>query len=414
MSKPYETIDNISSQPFQAFVDIYIHDLKLKNIPPKYLKTFEIEEMLIDGVGSSTFTLELVDEYWDELEYNLNQNMSDNETAISFRYGHVNGRQSIMYHGFVSQYSIEFNSYGITLVVIGSSVSNEAMLSTSSGKFSSKDPTDVVRQLIEKQGWTIGRIDPAVQILNDDGSLKEFTMINDKVLPYISKEIAPYCIRASDGKGGYQFYLDESTNPATAHFHPIDIANTTDDLDSSLDRTYVYQKGINGPVLDWRYDNKGSSSGAYVGNMSIAGEIESTTINPITKEVTTINKDVRDVDVAEGEYTNTTTLNTAIVDLSGYNKQEVSSHIDYKIKADREPYTATLTIVGDPTIDLNTKIRMIVITPKGDLHHSSGRYTVTKVLHRINSGIMTTVITMMRLCDIEGGVDLVRYKKLYK
>lgn len=399
--RPYETVDLLDAQPLKSFLEIYIGDHKLPDIPPDYLQSFEIERV---SEGASKFTLILFDQYWDELESQLHQGWDN----ISFRYGHVTGRQSRMFQAMVTDYNLEFSAVGASLAVNGTTTGIKQNLQKVTTLLDGETPDAVFISLCEQVGWQVGRVDRALAIkdtsdlYSDVPVSKSWGLVNENPGKYIMREIAPRAIRQSDGKGGYQFYLDDSTKPPTANFHPIDINPNTD-------RTYIYQRGVNTNVISFAPDFKGVFGAAGSGNATI---VRSNVVDPVTKEESVVeysidtnpNKDL------SGEYTHVPQdLNDMNIDSSGMSKEEVSAMVNYSWTQNfQTSYEATLEIVGDPTLEVTQTIRVVVLTSKNTLHHTSGVYMIKGIKDSIEGGIMKSELQLIRNGDLDEGIEIIR------
>jgi hypothetical protein len=59
-------------------------------------------------------------------------------------------------------------------------------------------------------------------------------------------------------------------------------------------------------------------------------------------------------------------------------------------------YEATMTIIGDPGIEVLSPVRVLVFTPNNVLHYTSGIYLVKEVTDSIDSGGFTSTLTLFR------------------
>jgi hypothetical protein len=402
--KPYETLGVLDSQPFMASVDIYIGNHAFTKIPPNYLISFECERL---SEGASKFQFVLLDRFWDEIEETLHLGFQN----ITFRYGHVTGRQSRMWIGLLTDYSLEFVSSGVKLTANGATSSIRQNLHKMTLQVEGT-PDKVVKELCAKAGWQLGRIDECFEIL-DHSSLdseeprqKSWSILDANPARYIVEEVSPRAVRKLDGKGGYQFYIDDSTSPPTANFHPIDI-------NPSADRTYVYHKGINTNVISFLPEFKGIFGGAGGGS---ATSIESNVVDPVSKEEQVVKFDINTnpdgVDTT-GEFTHTPSdTSTVRVDATGMVHDEVSKVANYRwTQSFMQSYEASMEIVGDPTLEVTQTIRVIVMTDQGQLHHSSGIYMIKSIKDVVESGVMRTQLQLIRNGDLSAGVEIIKYSK---
>lgn len=402
LGKPYETLAVLDAQPFQAFVDLYIGNWAFTKIPPQYLQVFTCERL---SEGANRFNFTIFDKFWDEVEEVLHLGFNN----ITFRYGHVTGRQSRMFIGMVTDYNLEFNTSGVSLIVNGTTTAIRQNIHKLTARIEGETPDQAVINLCTKMGWKIGRVDPALPIqdhsslFKEERSNKQFNLIEENPVRYIQQEIAPLAVRQSDGKGGYQFYLDDSTSPPTAHFHPIDINPNTD-------RTYIYHKGINTNVISFIPQFKGIFGGAGEGN---ATKVQATIQDPVTKTEEELFYDISSNPNLElsGEFTHTPQdLSVIRLDSAGRVRDEMSSIVNYRWNQNfAQSYEATMEIVGDPTLEVTQTIRVIVLTDQGTLHHTSGVYMIKGIKDIIQSGVMRTQLQLVRNADLGVGVEIIKY-----
>lgn len=383
--KEYETVHNIDIQPFLATVNIWIGSHLIPNIPPQYLLGFEYQE-LADSSGPSTgyCTMTLFDKYGDEFEETLIRNQSD---QVIVQFGHVTGRQSRILHFLAETYNVDRRPAGSILTVRMIPQSAESNLQDLT-LYGGQSPSDAVRTICEAKGWQIGRIDNSYQLPGSDGQVKEFTLVNRNALEYINKEIAPRAMSTTDGRGGFQFYLQKNPDGTeTANFHPIDI-------DTKALRTYVYQKGKNSPVLSFGFSNTFNIN-------SLAG----------VSYVSTIAADGIDLDSKE-EYNHSVStgdnLSKQQLRTDGMTYEEAKNTVNYRFIAGEYSgqFKANMTLVGDPTLQTLQQIRVIILNEDNSLYHASGVYEIRGVSHNISGGVLVTVLELLSIERITTALEL--------
>lgn len=403
----YETIANLGTQPFNSFIDLWIGDTKVSKIPPNYMMSCDVTTYT-NGVDSTDLAslsgnVVLFDKYCDEVEYLINVNGGKN---CKLRFGDSLGRQSTLFNIILESYSITLKSSGniLTLSFIAAGGADEAsVLSISAGS----SPSDAVKIIANKVGWKIGRIDDAVQLTGAGGESVTFNLLNDNPKEYIMYKVAPRAVRASDGKGGYQFYLDSSTTPPTVNFHPLDLT------EKGL-RTYVYQKGKNSPILDFTM----SATIHPAAESSVVTEYKAAGVDPLTKESFSLSIPYSDT-VLSTSGTNKTVLDDgtrqASVNTSGLSKSEVEAAVSYRFTSDSSLGSkGTLTIIGDPSIGVTDCIRMIFLNNDNTMHHMSGIYLVLGVNHHISRGTMTTTLSIEKTGSISDASVTLKSAKVSK
>lgn len=399
----YETLPILDSQPYYAFVDLIFGGHQLPSVPSNYLQNLTVQD--IGSGDGATISMVLLDKYGDEIEELLYKSSSEDNYV---RFGHVTGRQSKLLKFKLLTYAINFEPQGTILTISGISNGAYQNLSTDNIFSAGSSPSEAVKSICDKLGYQYDdtTIQPSNQIKLSDGTVREFNLIRDNLIDYIHKEIAPYAVRSSDGVGGYQFYIDQETDPPTAYFHPVEISD-------NVIRTYVYQKGLNTNVISFEVSADFVISGE--GATGITSVLEANVLDPLTKEESIATSDINDVKInVNGEYSHIeSNQSTELFNSIGKSYGEAVSNINYRMVLSQKTFDADLTIVGDPTIKINNEIRIIILTKKNTLHHCSGLYLVKGVSHSISSGIMITTLNVTKLKDADG-VELKSYKSLYK
>lgn len=395
-------VSEVTPQPVHAFLKIWVGDTILSTDParPQFLQGFDFTRL--EEYGSRA-TLTIFDDNWEEIEYAFAMN-NDN---ISIQFGFVDGVQSPRYKMRLLNYNISFAFTGVYLTINAISEGTIDNLESQSITTNTYNPTEAVKQICEYNGWNIGVMDESDDVQADN----PYNMTNDNPITYIRDVIIPDT--QSDGEI-FVFYLDDSTDPPTAHFRKKTYGMNGEEGDY---KTYVNQKGYDSVVLSMSFDTKGVFGGTS--NLTRIGSTGGTafTIDPTTKETSVATENTQSVITdTTGEY-QSTNPNQSITqfDSSGYTPQQVSHRLYYYIKnATSDMYEAQITIVGDPTVRMLDTIRIINVTDAGYLHHTSGLYMVKGISDSISGGKLTTTLKLQRTGDIEIGLELLNYRSLLK
>lgn len=389
-------------QPLHAFVRVWVADhlLASKNSGettrfPEYIQSFEFNRVGTAG----TYTLVMFDKNWSELEETFNAGA----LHIKIQFGYVTGKQSPVYEGIASDYTVKYTQSGVVIGVNGvlnSVCQNNELITLNTG---SNNPTSAVKSICNKVGYKIGNMDETkdVSLPNSD----YFSLIKDHPVSYINLYIAPYAVRAADGMSGFRFILDHSTSPATAHFIPLC-------AQEACEKTYVCEKGINSSVISFDVQAKGVFGAA--GNSATATRIQVETIDPVTGEVTSSETTTTDQVVTTGQFTLTMDTRTEVATSEGQSADMAISAANFSVSLKNAiPYEGTLTILGDPAIDIGETIRILVPADEANLHLSSGLYLVTGVMDSVSSGKYITTLSVVRT-GTEDGIQILNYKRLVK
>lgn len=393
-----EILPYADKQPYHAFVNLYAGDVSLSPIPPQYMQSFTVIKKA-DNAG--TFKFAVFDRAWEEVENLLQENYSN----ISFQYGHVTGRQSLVYTGMVTKYSLDFQSCGVVLSAEGAYESARGNFSLMSIDTGSNKPSEAFVQIAAEMGWQLGRVDETNAI--ELPSTETYKLLKEHPMKYIVSQLIPQATRASDGKSGYRFILDDSTTPPTASFYPPE-------FEADEYKTYVYQKGVNSSLVNFRLTSEGVFGGG--GFYKVATQFKSVTIDPLFKSKKENTRHINDYAETTGEYSLTHyAQSVGIVDSGGSTVSQANAILNYEVE-NSFPYNAQATIVGDPSIKLTEPIRILIIKDNGMLHNASGIYTVMGITDTIYDGTYLTNLQLTKtgVDSDASGMELINYRNLIK
>lgn len=404
MEKLYsQRVADITKQPVFANFVVIVGDKILTTNPPRpnIFQSFEFNKL--ENAGSSaTFTI--FDDNWDEIEELLAKYY--NQVYIQYGYPGNPEKTSPVYRMMLADYSISFNSTGSFLVVNALSLGVVDNLDKISLTTSTKNPTEAAKTICRSVGWLVLEENFDASLDVDLANEESYNLNNENPATYILDVLIPAA--AANGETFY-FYLDDTQDPHVAYFKKR-VYNQSEAIN-----TYVYQKGYDSVVIDLTFVIKGIFGGTS--NFLTVTGLTSEVIDPITKEVHHLSEDLDSVRTSvTGEYSHTKSGQSVVnVGSSGMSRDQVSAILKYRIKnASDRIYEATMTIVGDPTINLLDTLRIINVTDSGNLHHTSGLYMVTGITTSITGGNMTTILKLVRNGDIQNGVELMNYKHLIK
>lgn len=384
------------SQPMTAYVKIYIGDKDMSPLP-NMIQSFEITRL--KGIGD-TATFTVFDDTWIEIEKDFAANWNN----IFLEYGYANSEKLVSnrYTMQLTNYNLSFNSSGTLLTTSAISKSATSSLQPTNISTGTKNPTEAVKAICRAMGWTV--LDSNFDASNDvsDRSM-DYAVINESAIEYILNTIT---VEASASGEIFEFYLDTNN---IAYFKK-DVIDTDADV-----RTYIYMKGYDSDVLDLTFDIKGVFGGTS--RFLTSSGHKTSVFDMNTKEEISIEENIETVATqATGEYSHLDpNQSITSVDSAGYSPTQSRNKLYYSVKkAFTSQYEATLTIVGDPTIQLLEHIRIINVTDDGYLHHTSGIYQILGIIDSIENGEMKSVLKLHRSGDINEGVTIISPKALIK
>lgn len=399
-----QRVSGLADQPIHAFVNIYVGDeMKLLSTdPPKpnIVQSFEITR--VENEATETL-ITLFDDNWEELEEILSKNFD----RIYVQYGYPNtSMKSKLYKLTLTGYSLEFIDTGTIIHVTASVGTATDNLSPMSIPLDTYNPTEAVKKICESLGYIVKdeNFDESKDIQADN----PFNLVEDLPISYITHVIIPQA--SQEGEELFSFDVD-SDNVAYFKRQNSLINSSTENY-----RTYIYGKGYDSSVLSIEFDIRGTYGG--VGQTEVVTGFKSSVIGTDNKEEYNydINKS-KALTYATGNVTHTkSTQSVVVTDNAGYTQRQASNKLYYYMKdMVNGAYECTMKIVGDPTIELADWIRIINVTDKGSLHHTSGLYMVLEVTDSIENGDMITALKLMRDATYNiDGVEILNPKYLVK
>lgn len=401
-----QRVSGVTEQPIHAFINIYVGDnrLLLATSParPNIIQSFEYTKL--DGAGE-TAIFTVYDPNWEEIEAALSANFDN----IYIQYGYYGtGFKSKLVKHRLLNYNLTFEASGpiISVTTVTEGVVDNLVPRTI--ELDTNNPTEAVKKICKALGYTVldENFDPSTDVLADN----PFNLLAEYPIKYIQEVIVPQA--AGEGEEIFRFTLDPDN---VAHFKRVTYHTTnTDTL-----RTYIYGKGYDSSVIDFSVDIKAIFGGA--GDFNVATEYRTSAFGTKDKHFMAKSLDSSStMTEATGDITHTSKdQSQLIVDSAGYTPTQMSNKLYYLMKSSiHDAYEATLTIVGDPTIDHihERYVRVINMTNKGFLHHTSGVYWIKGVTDSIQGGEMTTSLKLVRNAtagDIDG-VEIINPKYFIK
>jgi len=264
---------------------------------------------------------------------------------------------------------------------------------------SSINPSRVAKQLIEKAGWKVGKIDPSETV--ETG--QDVILPNVNVLEFL-ETLAGYAERP-DGQTGFQVAVEDRVDDdgiaiPKVHFRVPGYA--TDDEDA-IQGEFNYWRGLpqrNGKVnLLLRFRPKFNAA-LSDHNMAMGNEVDSVSYQDSDSNEMTID----DVDGVTGAAPRAPKNNAYAPEVSM--TQDEARKLA-KNTNDMGVYTAEMEIIGFPHIKLLEPIKVNVIPPEGGgaVHHTSGAYTITNATDSIQGGRYTISLSGLKWTEALSGYN---------
>lgn len=399
-----QRVSGVTPQPVHAFINIWLGPpgeggklLATDPAKPNIIQSFEYHRQEPDGASGESALFVVFDDNWEDIELALSKHWDD----IYIQYGYYGtGMKSKIVHHILQDYSISFEATGTILSV--STITDGIYLNlkqiTIAEDRATRNPTGAVKMICED----IGLIVEDENFEQSKSVSEPFVINNENPITYIQQQIIP--LASETNEEVFTFRVD---NENKAYFK----RQKFDDTRTDTLRTYIFQKGYDSSVIDFTADVKGVFGGS--GSLHLATGYHASVFDPDTKEENTAYVDKSTAvenSEAEGNHLHThPDQSVQVASVAGLKPEEAAKTLYYRVKARyADSYGATLTIVGDPTIDYITPgeryIRVINMTDRGHLHHTSGVYFIQEIIDSIDGGRMTTTLKLSRYAtgDMEG------------
>lgn len=250
--------------------------------------------------------------------------------------------------------------------------------------------------------------------------LKSFYRINMSGAQFIRQVLAPYCKSKSTGQSAYRLWFSDETSPdgtpgVKLYFKPDQYTNLdnpiSDELLPNIDKTYqfTFGSGPDSSVVEFNPNFNGmvtSVTGGY--------EVDATTTDAITNDVMRVRygKNSDEKRPTTGDATYDGMQGIVRIGDSSYSIEDIqnrAANLWYNMAT--YGYTADMTVLGDPMIDVQSLCSVTVLTPKGLPHHSSGVYLIHHVTDNITGGTYESSLSLVRNAieiglDEAGGIDI--------
>lgn len=415
-------MDNLYKiQPLYAFVELKIGETVVSSFDDKEPDTvmdltFERVTGSEYGSAGSKFTITLYDDNALEIEELVSSSLNASEDVnLTVNYGWAKNSSARIsessLQGVITQYELSFEGISSVLSIAGtiSSIA-EARGSVESKEYDAKDyggkPSNVVTAICDEEGWEVGYIEETEPCADDNGNPKSFSRNNINAGKFI-KSLCEESVSAESGSAGYIYFHDED-----GKIYFVSEDNTVYTEVKANKKIYEYDAEMN--VTYEVSENKGS-----VGDVEISGKYEfysgrpDNTVISFTPEfrgkcvTNTVPGKALTIDPVKNEMIACSIDGKYIGDDKKANRVMGVSSSSFKnlekcaksmwSKYGKWPYTATMEIIGDPTVKIHSNIYVAVYTKYGFLHHTSGIYSIKGAEDNISGGTFITTLNLIKL-----------------
>lgn len=264
------------------------------------------------------------------------------------------------------------------------------------------------------------RVLEAANIVEGEGeeSWKTFYRFNMTSPAFISQCLTPYARSSATGQAGYRLWFKDSSpvegKNTTVYFKPDSYINVADrSLLEGLDKHYEFEwgTGVNSSVKSFNPNFAG-----IVAAVSGGGEVEASVLEALKNEIitTTYNKMTDEERPSTGDTVEEGEEDTGLTIISDSSHsldelENIAASMWYNMRS--IGYTAELVVLGDPELQVQSIVSVLVLNKNGLPHHSSGVYLVTRIVDDITAGTFETTLSLTRnaidmAANESGGIDI--------
>lgn len=411
--------------PYVSYVKLSIGEFEFSPIPPEYLLEFSYERLIDSNQGTGNkFSFKLFDKSAMDLEYYIAQGLDE----VVFQYGVYGGKESKKFKGKITAYDTDFTTSGSILSIEGISTGLGSFGDPKSESYEGGKPSDIVRKIAKEEDWDIGSIEDTEIVYEDDSKKtpKKFIRTNKDAMTFITSDLVPVSKSNKHKDSNYVCYFEDVYDEKSEEFNSKVFfvsqgwkddqkkAKENDEsgvLDDGGIIIYEFEIGT-GPesdVLDFNPQYNGLLTAILGSN-----EVDVITVNALSNEMFNVKitnsdeekakkdseKKKADEKTADKDGKVTESKSKRIIPIPQTSLDEarkIAASMWYKQA--NQSYKASMTILGDPTIE-PLKFASVLNIPVNDTglpHHSSGVYVIVKVIDTITeNGIFTSELELVR------------------
>ena len=398
------------SNPHYARVKIKIGEKDIGSLPSEHILSFSMTRAVASSDSGHSLDFSLFDQTAIDVEYYLSQGYKN----ITFQFGYDgfpsdagSDMWSHNYMCWVSSYSIDFSAAGAILSVQAVSGSyaaaqegNEEQVTDLNEYDENGQPTnkytrvsDYLVDLCAEMGWEADIVPSEVGEFGANGEFMTGNYTKATMDSFVYNEILPL-MRSEDGQSGYHIWFETKVEGDTTitvlHAEPYSSGQIMYDFE------FKYGNGAKG--------NSVLSFSPQFNSLAVLQQgfanMQASSVDPNTNEMNT-------AESSSDSHPEQFTMGGVVVDKNVIARRMVgcSSLSEYQLKAYLDNlwynvsdagYTASMEILGDPSIEPNKLLSILVTNKFGVPHHSSGTYWIKSVTDEISGGSYTTSLELVR------------------
>lgn len=389
---------NYTPQPASWWLKLLIGSTSITTIPPQYISSFTQTRTIMDMGNTFEFTVSYEGSLTD-IEYLIAQEgfggNSKNLSNVYFQYGIQGGASTGVFEGVITGYEVEFSGGITTLTVSGTTSAYVPNLKSYTKAYYGKTIDQIVVEIAKDNGLKVGLIEPCLPIYSHVDELtgnlthKYFVQHNISPIKFIAEELCPYAVSALTGASGYVVYLTDKNR--TLNFCTPQYKSQP----SSLARYYFYA-GNQSNIISWnpqifsalQLAPQGGSVVMNAGMDTLSNEFHVYFSSNTTSPSRPVVGDKRYI----ADNVALTILNTSsAMEAELKAKAQSLNHLNMSLDM-----MATMEIPGDPNLEPNTTVDILINNPDGTPHYTTGTYLVAEIVDRLDSGGWTSQVTLIK------------------
>lgn len=312
----------------------------------------------------------------------LDRSVEDHKIEFEYGYSEIEERRTPRYLGVVTKVTPRFDITGETLTLEGKAWTEYKSIMSNDQKTYYDTPSEAVRQIAAEEGWTImaivGTKKPEPDGYSPDNT--RWSIVREPSLSareFIDQYLIPISI-TEGGKGDYRLLLEPLENETLMWYIPAEYEYLTD-----------YNITVGSPEFDEVISFTPNYN--YLAPLMGSGGVTMEYIDTISNEQGT---------VSVGD---SNTMGSKQIKMSSkygnQNNVTIEATNIFQHSANNA-YPADLVLVGDPTIKAGHYINVQVLTAKGQLHPTTGRYMIMTVEDLIDGGSFTSTLSMRKIGQV--------------
>ncbi len=398
--------------PYFAFVDLKIGTFDFTPIPPEHLINFDVTfegDSEDSGIGQGSFTV------FDETALRIEHALlvaSENAGGLIpcfFNFGYVETPHiSETYSYLINDYSLSIKAGGseLTIKIISTGIKSHGLprtLAYNTGGSDFKSLNEIIEDIAEKSDWEIISIQDIEDIIvegDDNNGLPIYKPIEVRIdnIPTTTgmfHKVLSIC-RGEDGDTSVVLtFVDEGSDGKVKVI--ISSFGYSAAEGSPVKEYSIAWDGTLGEVINFTPEFSGASMLTGGATVDVSAYDEGT-MTPIVED--------HDAFTVPGKYliggreTHITPDSAYLIPNYSSGMRDVlkakANYLHAKSAQMKLHYKASMEILGDPYLKVRDLIDVIVRTPSGIPHHTSGTYLIEQITHTISGGAWKTSLNLIR------------------